>query len=39
MIVVQTYTKNAEQFSGITSAIEFEGCKRRKTVPKIIPIK
>lgn len=29
MIVVQTYTKDAEQFSGLTTAIDFEECKKR----------
>ena len=29
MIVVQTYTEEAEGLSGITSAIDFEDCKRR----------
>jgi len=29
MIVVQTYKQNAEQFSGLTSAIDFEDCKKR----------
>ncbi|MBA7603831.1 hypothetical protein ES703_10949 [subsurface metagenome] len=29
MIVIQTYTKNAEQFSDLTSAVDFEDCKKR----------
>ena len=29
MIVIQTYTKDAEQFAGITSAIDFETLKKR----------
>lgn len=29
MIVVQKYTEDAEQFSGITSTIDFEKLKRR----------
>jgi len=29
MIVVQTYTEKAEQFSGVTSAVDFEVLKRR----------
>jgi len=29
MIVVQKYKKDAEQFSGITSAVTFESLKRR----------
>ncbi len=29
MIVVQTYKENAEQFSGITSAVTFESLKKR----------
>ena len=29
MIVVQTYTEKAEQLAGITSAIDFEDCKKR----------
>jgi len=29
MIVVQTYTEKAEQFAGITSAIDFEILKKR----------
>ena len=29
MIVVQKYKKDAEQFSGITTAIDFEDCKKR----------
>ena len=29
MKVVQTYTKNAEQFAGITSVVDFEFLKRR----------
>ena len=29
MIVIQTYTKDAEQFAGITSAVDFETCKKR----------
>ena len=29
MIVVQKYKKNAEQFSGITSAVTWESCKKR----------
>ncbi|MBA7522132.1 hypothetical protein ES705_14249 [subsurface metagenome] len=29
MIIIQTYKQNAEGFSGITSAIDFESCKKR----------
>lgn len=29
MIVIQTYGKDAEQFSGLTTAIDFESCKKR----------
>ncbi|MBA7546077.1 hypothetical protein ES705_38460 [subsurface metagenome] len=29
MIVVQKYKKNAEQFSGLTSAVDFESIKKR----------
>lgn len=29
MIVVQTYKQNAEQFSGITTAVDFESLKKR----------
>ncbi len=29
MIVIQTYKENAERLSGITSAIDFEDCKKR----------
>ena len=29
MIVVQTYTEKAEQFAGITSAVDFEALKKR----------
>ncbi len=29
MIVIQIYGEDAEQFSGITSAIDFEKCKKR----------
>lgn len=29
MIVVQKYKRNAGNFSGITSAIDFEDCKKR----------
>ena len=29
MIVVQKYKKNAEQFSGLTSAVDFESLKKR----------
>jgi len=29
MKVVQKYTENAEQFSGVTSEVTFESCKRR----------
>lgn len=29
MIVVQTYTKEAGQFSGLTTALDFEDCKKR----------
>ncbi len=29
MIVVQTYTKDAENFAGITSALDFETLKKR----------
>jgi hypothetical protein len=29
MIVVQTYTKDAEQFAGLTFALDFEDCKKR----------
>ncbi|MBA7583169.1 hypothetical protein ES708_25109 [subsurface metagenome] len=29
MKVIQTYKENAGEFSGLTSAIEFEDCRRR----------
>ncbi len=29
MIVIQTYTKDAEQFAGVTSAADFEVLKKR----------
>ncbi|MBA7535380.1 hypothetical protein ES705_27633 [subsurface metagenome] len=29
MIVIQIYTKDAEQFAGVTSAVDFENCKKR----------
>ena len=29
MLVVQKYKQDAEQFSGITTAIDFEDCKKR----------
>jgi len=29
MIVIQTYKKDAEQFAGLTSAVDFETCKKR----------
>jgi len=29
MIVVQTYTEKAEQFAGVTSAVDFEVLKKR----------
>ena len=29
MIVVRTYTENAEEFAGLTTALDFEDCKRR----------
>ena len=29
MIVIRTYLKNAERFAGLTSAVNFEDCKKR----------
>lgn len=29
MIVIQTYTEKAEQFAGVTTALDFEECKKR----------
>ncbi|MBA7519057.1 hypothetical protein ES705_11131 [subsurface metagenome] len=29
MIVIRTYLENAENFAGLTSALDFENCKKR----------